>query len=721
MEELPLAVTFEVEPVHLSPLYRAGLLVVAVAMLLLPLVYVALVLLAGYGVWLHATRNHWIMGTGSAAVAVLGYLGPIVAGSLAVLFMVKPLFAPRPRRPPPRTVTPDEQPLLHAYVEALCASLGAPAPRRIDVDMQVNASASFRRGLGSFLGSDLVLTVGLPLTAGMTLGQWTGVLAHEFGHFTQGAAMRLSYVIGSVNHWFARVVYERDAWDARLERWQAESASGWGMVILAVSKGFIWLSRRILWMLMHVGAAVSAFLSRQMEFNADLHQARVSGSRVFRATHMRLPLLSVAWNQTTAYLGEMWRERRLVDDVVELFMVEVDRLTAAPEVTEQIEDAVGQEETGTFDTHPATSDRIRAVEEGSHPPRMDDERPAASLIRDFDALCREVTLGFYEGTLGEPVEARALVTTSEAVVEQEGRIESSKALDTWFMETPLMWMGFAPQESEEGVADLDEAERRLSEVRRQMAAGRDEVVEGMGRLDELAQARTAAAVYVRCLDAGMKEGDAVRLDGLRLEEGEDPDDHLLAMEGSLRQARSRLSAHVRTACRRMDVALSASEHDTVRAGVTRGADTLARLPRLLEALSALVGVWGRVRVVNQYLPELGVLLQVTGARAEGAMLEEIRSLWEAIHLQLEHVGRELDGVVYPYDHADETIDLGGYVLPELPPPSMDAANAGAAAAEAVSVLYGRIWADLAALALEVEDLVGVRPPELEAPEAPDVS
>jgi Zn-dependent protease with chaperone function len=36
------------------------------------------------------------------------------------------------------------------------------------------------------------------------------VLAHEFGHFSQGFGMRATYLIRSVNFWFTKVVYHRD-------------------------------------------------------------------------------------------------------------------------------------------------------------------------------------------------------------------------------------------------------------------------------------------------------------------------------------------------------------------------------------------------------------------------------------------------------------------------------------------------------------------------------
>lgn len=59
-------------------------------------------------------------------------------------------------------------------------------------------------------GNDLVLTIGMPLVLGLSLRQFAGVLAHEFGHFSQGAGMRLTFIIRTISVWFTRVVYERD-------------------------------------------------------------------------------------------------------------------------------------------------------------------------------------------------------------------------------------------------------------------------------------------------------------------------------------------------------------------------------------------------------------------------------------------------------------------------------------------------------------------------------
>ena len=146
-------------------------------------------------------------------------------GGIVTFFLFKPLLSRRPRPPEPMQLQRQDAEILFRFVEHVCAMIGAPPPKRIDVDLQVNASASLRRGWRSLVSNDLTLTIGLPLVAGLTARQFAGVLAHEFGHFTQKAGMRVYFLIGHVRFWFARVAHDRDRWDVWLDT--NLKTSGW--------------------------------------------------------------------------------------------------------------------------------------------------------------------------------------------------------------------------------------------------------------------------------------------------------------------------------------------------------------------------------------------------------------------------------------------------------------------------------------------------------------
>ena len=246
------------------------------------------------------------------------YLGPLVSGLAVVIFMIKPLFARSPQTPALYSLDPEQEPLLFSYIERLSQLVGAPLPRRIDLDCEVNASASFRRGFLSMLGNDLVLTLGLPLVSGLNLRKLSGILAHELGHFAQGGGMRLTYVIRGINQWLARVVFERDEWDVSLKKFSDASHHWMLQVVAYLSRGCVWLTRRLLWILMTLGNAISCLRRRQMEFDADRYEARVAGSEAFESTALELQGLGLAAQRAQQDLENFWIEACLPDDFPEL-------------------------------------------------------------------------------------------------------------------------------------------------------------------------------------------------------------------------------------------------------------------------------------------------------------------------------------------------------------------------------------------------------------------
>lgn len=377
--------------------YLLGLALVSVAMVALPLLYVALVAASAWAVYWWAVHG-WSMFFGSgrlygAKIRLFLYLAPLICGGAVPLFLVKPLFARRPPPPPDVPLDRRQQPLLFAFVERLAALVGAPAPDRIVVDCQVNAGAGLELGLLRREGSALVMTIGLPLVAGMTLPQLASVLAHEFGHFRQGTGMRLGRLIREVNAWFQRVVYERDAWDKALE--DGRQDEGWGAVLSWGAQMAVGLGRRVLYGLMVAGHGISCFLSRQMEFDADQYEARVGGSAVFADTSLRIRLLSAAAQHVFA--SEL-RDDRLVDDLPALIASVADQAPAR--LLAEIKLDVQRSGTGLFDTHPSDLDRIRRARAGRFPGVLKHGGPASALFADFPAVCRRATLAMYEQALG---------------------------------------------------------------------------------------------------------------------------------------------------------------------------------------------------------------------------------------------------------------------------------------------------------------------------------
>jgi Zn-dependent protease with chaperone function len=417
----------QTRPKPVSLLYKLGLAAVALVMVLLPIIYVGIIVLVAWGVYEHALHPRYQLGGGT--VALLGYLAPIIVGCVLVFFMIKPLFARRPKDCEPHGVLPEEEPELFRLIYAVCDTVQAPRPARVLVDFQVNAFAGFRRGLPDLLRRRLTLSIGLPLVAGLSVRQFGGVLAHEFGHFSQGAAMRLTFIVRSVNAWFARVVYERDAWDERLRSSAQRSDFRFG-IILHLARAMVWGTRRILWLLMNVGHAVSCFMMRQMEFDADRFENQMVGSEMFAETTRHLQLLNAAWQQTIAQQSEAYATNRLVNDLPGLSAMAAKRL--ATNAVQANRAVLPTAKTGWFDTHPSDHDRIQASKALGAVGMLHGDGDATKLFRDFRATAQALTKHYYEEECGIDLKDVTLHSFEEMSTETLAAAEEDELVEKWF-------------------------------------------------------------------------------------------------------------------------------------------------------------------------------------------------------------------------------------------------------------------------------------------------
>lgn len=390
---------------EIKPLYRFSLMIVSVAMILLPVLYLALIGSFGYAVYWYAVHFKNLLEIGGSVrtawlVTEMAYFAPLFIGCMLFLFMIKPLFAPKPTEAAHFSLDLADAPQLFSFIGWICRSLNAPIPSRVDVDCSVNASAGFRSGFGSFFGNDIVLTIGLPLAAGLNVSQLAGVVAHEYGHFSQGVGMRASYLIRRINYWLFRVVYERDHWDLWLVEVSEDSdQSVRSALVFYLLRGAVWLGRRPAWLLFVLGHFLSSFMSRQMEFDADRYQMKMSGSDCFISTALRIQQLdlgsAIAYKQTKA----KWKkERKLFDQIPDFIVSRANEISADAQARLYAQTAGTR--TSYFDSHPSHTERIGRAKEAREPGILDVREPARNLFANFPELSRRASEFFYRGMIG---------------------------------------------------------------------------------------------------------------------------------------------------------------------------------------------------------------------------------------------------------------------------------------------------------------------------------
>lgn len=684
--------------------YRLALVAATLAVLLTPVVYVGLIAAVGYGVYFHTMNHGWIVGTvrGRAVVLVaLVYVAPIVAGVTLILFMLKTLL-PRPRRESrSRSVVRQNEPLLFAFVDLVCDAVRAPKPKQINIDCQTNASASFRRGLASFLGRDLVLTIGMPLVAGLTVRQIGGVLAHEFGHFGQGAGMRLTYALRSVSGWLYRAANERDAWDDQLAATAADAdvRIGW---ILYLAIGMIWLARKILQGLFWISLAVASYALRQMEFDADRHETRFAGSDCFRSTSRAMARLSASTELAYQQLRGARNSTELVDDLPALIALNESRLD--DDLTNQIDQSLTTGQSGWFDTHPTSRDRIAASDREAAPGVFSLDAPASQLFSDFSAQCKATTWEHYRVLLGVAVDRDSLKPVMAVEKELDADVDAARGLADYTLGVwqPARRLGLprdvlTPAESAKSTAEALRSLRAefiaAAEKNRALPAEWQAHVQRRMRAEGFLQMHRVNHKFGRDqLEAGFADEAACRQtiqsaqqDAARLDAGLAPLEALLA---------ERLAHSLRLLLR-----------PSIARQIPEGERLARRARRLVQAFQAIEG---QLDTINRLEAEQVQLSALLAALQQGASQETVVRAIERVagraHPSLSQVRDVLAITRSPYAESGEPRTLADEVVPNLPPAS-DLRSTVDAIATAVRVGFSiqtRHFTELSSIAARIE-------------------
>jgi Zn-dependent protease with chaperone function len=612
--------------------------------------------------WYHATHHVGILSLdrGPTARALL-YGGPLAIGMILVVFMIKPLFARQGRRAEQFSVGQADEPLLFAFIARICGLVNAPLPSRVDVDCQVNASASFRRGVWSLAGNDVVLTIGLPLAAGLSARELAGVLAHEFGHFAQGAGMRLTYIIRQINFWFSRVVYERDRWDDQLTHWAKQGDWRLGLV-LQVARFCVWLTRRILWVLMTIGHALSCFMLRQMEYDADSYEVKVAGSDAFNRTMERLQVLGLAAQGASQDIQETWKNRRLPDDLPALVLHRAGALPSS--VREAVQQSLHGKKTGIFDTHPADCERINAAQAAASPGVFHWDGPASALFRDFATLSRAVTRRQFQEDWMEPLKEENFVAVQEAVRISQTQGQAAQAAERFLAgwapgHPPILVGDEAPGPS----ADLAALLAQLRDARARMEGGRSAAEQTHQRFGEADSRLLDFTNALHLLQTGFRiKPKEFHLPKSSIEAAEKA---LTEVRQELQQLTDELAPYGASARTWLATALRLLHAPEIAAKLEQGAALQQQARELAPVLSRLGQVLEPLNQVRLKFSAVAVLLANRESSSKTKEVDEcIRSLTGELQQTLADIHARLAGLPYPFRHARGRISLSDYIRDE---------------------------------------------------------
>jgi hypothetical protein len=398
-----------------SPLHTAGWILTTVGMVSLFFLYVFLILFIASETFSHIVDNTYLFNGDSLILGILFYTIPIFIGILLIVSMLKPLIARPVSKPSTVVLSRKKEQALYTFVDKLCQSIGSKKPSTIEVDCSANTSVGFRRGMIGFLEDELTLVIGLPIASELTMTEFTSLLAHELGHFTQKLGMRLYHFIISVRGWFFRHIFEEDEIDQKLAILSMTSSGFLQWIVLPVAKISVWLSRQILTGFMFTGNLISKFYVRQMEFDADRCAVRLSGPEAFESSLSKLHLLNIALKKSFSQLKMQRKpeDNSLPNDFILLVSSNM-KQTPNENILKAKETAL-KNLTGIPDKNPTDSERIEKVKSIPAKAVPQSDTLASTLFTNFKETAKIVSSRLYREVLGLQFSQDSLVPTDEFV------------------------------------------------------------------------------------------------------------------------------------------------------------------------------------------------------------------------------------------------------------------------------------------------------------------
>ncbi len=300
-------------------------------------------------------------------------------------------------------ITQESEPELYDFVQNLIKQTGAPKPKYIGVNNDVNAFVYYGNTfLSLFLPARKNLMIGMGLMNGLNVSEFKAVLAHEFGHFSQ-SSMRVGSYVYMANRIIHDMVYNRDRWDMLLDEWRAQDIrlSFMAYALMPV----VWLVRQFMVLFYKLLNMLYASLQREMEFHADKVAVSVSGSDAIVTALWKLEFASEALQQAYQNIYHASKQeiysQNIYDQqtsILNSLKPEMEQLIAEMKMDEQGVKKVFSEEVystlSMYDSHPPSSDRERNAKSPYILVETDDRHPSI-LFRKAVEVQKKLTQELY--------------------------------------------------------------------------------------------------------------------------------------------------------------------------------------------------------------------------------------------------------------------------------------------------------------------------------------
>lgn len=403
------------------------------------LVYIGLIALGVFLLWIAYRFAVWgfLHLTAISSIRLILILIGVMIGGIGFsvmfsIYLVKFIFSKTQNvNANRRLVTETECPALFNAIREVASATQCPMPKKVYLSPDVNACVFYDTSFWSiFFPVKKNLEIGLGLFTSTNTSELKGILAHEFGHFSQ-KSMKIGSSVYITNTVLYNLAFQEDKWDQWVDKWcmlPVQLLAIFGML----TRRFTNLVRKILQNMYKVVNRSYFRLSRQMEYDADAIACSYVGNQVFASALRKIEVLGTTFEITRNGLTDLSEEKKKVSNIFESHQIVTDFITYKNQISLRSQSLMNKDIPSQFpesrivvenvwDTHPSLSSRI------SHLPIQSGEISENDLSSSWTLLPDT-----YKEEISQIIEAQIAENTQTP--EDETKTISNEDFMQWYKE-----------------------------------------------------------------------------------------------------------------------------------------------------------------------------------------------------------------------------------------------------------------------------------------------
>ncbi len=297
-----------------------------------------------------------------------------------------------------------DQPELFKLIKATADKVGTKHPKKVFIINDVNAYVSYSNNLQSLVfPTRKNLSIGVGLLHGISQNELKGIIAHEFGHFSQ-KSMTIGSHVGNATKIMEDILYSNQTL-----KFDVDNLGQINGIVGFISMGAVAYNKMIesILKIIHKKLEFNYLkISREMEFHADQIATNVVGIETMSKPLLRIELYQFVYQELANFYTNLQDDKKfstniyqnmnqLVDFYIDDYELFLENNLAIVGINEFNQNHSLLQFEDLWSTHPEMDKRLANIASTNHHSEIDKSPKAITLLQKNNEFEEEFTFNFF--------------------------------------------------------------------------------------------------------------------------------------------------------------------------------------------------------------------------------------------------------------------------------------------------------------------------------------